>query len=216
MSAREFFMTDSYLDHPSEEVLERFLLHNAQEDELDRVETHILACEGCVSRLEQLELQIAAAKIALQELSRQPRPERAIERRSVKEWFTLRTLSWAGAAAVFALAIGLTPRFMLQTNPPTDVTLSANRGSETPLVPQGRPLHLHLTAPDVANGPVRVSVVDAYGSEVWTGAAKAQDERVELSLPKIEKAGSHFLRLYALRADKTSGDLLREFPFQVR
>ena len=44
-------MTD-YLDHPNEEALERFLRNEVQESELETIETHILACESCVTRLE--------------------------------------------------------------------------------------------------------------------------------------------------------------------
>ncbi len=209
-------MISSYLDHPSEEALERFLLHHAQEDELDRVETHILACDTCVARLEQLEFQIAAVKLALHELSQQPRTEHVAEKRSRTDWFTLRTLSWAGAAAVFAVAIALTPPLLTHAVPAADVTLSSNRGSEVAPVPQGRPLHLRLNAESVANGPVEVSLVSAYGSEIWKGNALARNDRVEVTIPKLDKSGFHFLRLYSRSADNRRGDLLREFSFTVK
>ena len=54
------------LDHPAEQVLERFLLNHCSQNELCEVETHILHCEGCVARLELLELQITAFKLCLQ------------------------------------------------------------------------------------------------------------------------------------------------------
>jgi anti-sigma factor RsiW len=209
-------MTRSHLDHPSEEALERFLLHHAQEDELDRVETHILACDACVSRLEQLEVQLAAVKLALHELSREPKAPPAQEKRSFKDWFSLRTLSWAGAVAALALTVTVAPRFVSQSTPAVEVSLSANRGSDAATVPQGRPLHLHLSAQDVSNGPVQVVMVDGNGSEVWKGAAKAQNDRVEVTVPKLDKPGTHFLRLYSVRVDNSAGDLLREFPFEVK
>ncbi len=209
-------MTSSHIDHPSEEALERFLLHNAQEDELDRVETHILACDACVSRLEELELQTAAVRLALQELSREPKSEPAFERRSRKGWFTFHNLSWAGAVAALVLTVTLTPRFLSPTVSPVDVSLSANRGLGAPTTPQGRPLHLHLSAQDVANGPVQVVIVEGDGAEVWKGVAKAQGDRVEVNVPKLDKPGTHFLRLYSLRGDKSPGELLREFPFEVQ
>ena len=55
-------------EHPSEETLERFLLHQSQQAEIEAVETHILACPSCVARLEIMETHIAATKIALGEL----------------------------------------------------------------------------------------------------------------------------------------------------
>ncbi len=53
--------------HPTEESLERFLLKHSQEEELAVVETHILACESCVARLESLEMNVAVMKLALGE-----------------------------------------------------------------------------------------------------------------------------------------------------
>lgn len=208
-------MTRSYLNHPSEEALERFLLHHAQEDELEGVETHILACNACVARLEEIELQIAATKLVLKELSGQPQAAQAATTSPRRTWFSVPALSWAGAVAVVALAIGLTPR-MMHTSPAVDIALSANRGLNTPSVPEDAPLHLHLAALDVANGPVDVSVVDGYGSEVWKGMAKAENERITITVPKLDKPGAHFLRLYSVNRDKTPGELLREFSFQVK
>lgn len=209
-------MSRSYLDHPSEEALERFLLHNAQEDELDRVETHILSCDACITRLEELEVQLAAVKLALQEISRDPKPASAAERRFRRDWFTFRTLSWASAVAALALVATLTPRFAAPKVQPVDLSLSATRGSDIPAVPHGRPLHMHLSALDISNGAVRVALVEGDGSEVWNGTAKAQDERVDVTVPKIDHPGTHFVRLYSLSPKNSPGDLLREFPFEVK
>ena len=59
----------AYLDHPAEEVLERFLLSHCSENELCEVETHILYCEACVDHLERLEIEITAVKRFLQKMS---------------------------------------------------------------------------------------------------------------------------------------------------
>ena len=55
-------------DHPAEEALERFLLHHSRQEELELLEIHILGCEACVNRLEKLEPEIAATKLALEHL----------------------------------------------------------------------------------------------------------------------------------------------------
>lgn len=208
-------MNSSYLDHPSEEALERFLLHHAQEDELDRVETHVLACNTCVARLEELEVQMAAVKLALRELSQASEAEKRAQR-SRNSWFTFRTMSWASALAAIALTVALTPRFFSHAVPAADVNLSANRGTEIATIPLGKPLHLHLSAPDVTNGPVEVIMVDANGAELWKGVAKAENERVDVNVPKLDQAGTHFLRLYSVHPDRSEGELLREFPFQAQ
>jgi anti-sigma factor RsiW len=209
-------MTCSYLDHPSEEALERFLLHHAQEDELERVETHILSCDACVTRLEELEIQLAAAKLALREVSQERKPAAAKERRSGNNWFTFRTLSWTGAVAALAVTVTVAPRFVSRTPAAVDVSLSATRGSGAEAVPLGRALHLHLNAPDIANGPVQVVMVDANGSEIWKRAAKAQDDHVDVTVPRLDQPGGHFLRLYSVSTDHTPRDLLREFPLEVK
>jgi anti-sigma factor RsiW len=209
-------MTCSYLDHPSEESLERFLLHHAQEDELERVETHILSCEACVTRLEELEIQLAAVKLALHEVSQELKPAAAKERRFRSDWFTFRTLSWASAVAVLALTVTVAPRFVSRAPAAVDVSLSATRGSSGSAVPLGKALHLHLSAPDIASGPVQVVMVDGNGSEVWRGAANAQDDRVNVAVPRLDQPGAHFLRLYAMSTNNKPGDLLREFPFDVK
>jgi len=52
--------------HPTEEELECFLLHHAEEDSFEAVEAHLLACASCVAHLETLEFRITVMKLALQ------------------------------------------------------------------------------------------------------------------------------------------------------
>ena len=61
-------MQNTPLEHPSEEMLERYVLHQSTELELDTIETHVLACESCVARLEDLEAYIGILRQAHQEL----------------------------------------------------------------------------------------------------------------------------------------------------
>ena len=61
-------MSDSYRDHPNEEALERFLLNTSPEEELEILESHILACGECVGLLKTLENEIAATRLALRQL----------------------------------------------------------------------------------------------------------------------------------------------------
>src|SRR5581483_6267260 len=53
------------LGHPREEALERFLLFQCKGEELGNIETHIVACDLCVTRLESLETQIAIVRLGL-------------------------------------------------------------------------------------------------------------------------------------------------------
>lgn len=198
-----------YFEHPTEEALERFLLHQSPEPEIETVETHVLACESCVARLELLETQIAATKMALEELRRELREkEYSREKRSWRAWFAPFSLSFAGAVACVALAIGL---FL-----PAQVNLSAYRGAETFFAPEWRPLHVHLNASDLADGPIAIQLVNGEGAEVWRGSGTVRNERVDVRLPRVTKSGSYFLRLYEPPKGSAEGDLLREYAFRTR
>ncbi len=208
-------MQNSYTTHPAEEALERFLLHQCPDEELDIVETHILACDGCVSRLEALETQIAATKVALEELERERTVAVAArQHRPLKTWFTVPNLSWAGAAAaVVAAGLIVTPQLSHRA-PAAEVTLSAYRGLETGVAPEGRPLHVHFDATDLPAGPVLVQLVNETGTELWKGSGVVSHEKVTISAPKIAQDGTYFFRLYD--TGKNQGELLREFSFQVK
>src|SRR5690242_2819120 len=180
-----------YLEHPTEEALERFLLHQSQEPEVEIVETHILTCESCVERLEELETYMATTKIALRELQRSCRiKETARQKRSWRAWFEVGGLSFAGAAAACAaLAFALLE--------PAQVNVSAYRGVETTFVPEWRPVQMHLHTADLPDGSVAVQLVNGEGVQVWKGANVIVHEQADLHLPRITKPGSYFLRLYA-------------------
>jgi anti-sigma factor RsiW len=209
-------MQNSYLNHPAEEALERFLLHQCPEEELETIETHILGCHGCVSRLEALESEIAAMKIALRELQPQQVAAAARQRHSWKTWFTVPNLSWAGvAAAIVAAGLIVTPQMMRQSASPADITLSANRGVERAAVPEGRPLHVRFDAPGLPEGRVGVQLVNETGTELWKGVGRVSRDKAEATAPKISQPGTYFFRLYSTGKGE-SDELLREFAFQVK
>ena len=204
-----------YVDHPTEETLERFLMHQMQEEELESMETHILACDSCVARLEELEIQLAATKIALAELHNQTVAENYAKEKSSR-WTWLKSHSWslAGATAALALAVTIVPRFANIS--PFETEVSAYRGSETTTIPAGRPLLLHLNAKDLPAEPVSVEIVNAEGNQVWKGNNVIDHEKVNAKLPEISAKGNYLLRLYASDKNGAPGDLLREFSFDVK
>lgn len=210
-------MQPTFLDHPTEEVLERFVLNRSGEEELETVETHILACDSCVARLESLENEIADIKIAAAEVRLDAvRKEYSAPKVSWRNWFTVPKLSWAGAAAALALGIALIPQFAHRTGPVAEVSLTAYRGLENPTVPAREPLHLHLNAADLPEGAVAVQIVDQQGLNVWKGSSEIRHDQVDITVPSMTKSGTHFLRLYQTGKDNPEGDLLREFAFQVK
>jgi len=203
-------MNEPYREHPNEEALERFLLNMSSEGELETVETHVLACEYCVDQLETLETQIAATRLALQKLESKPASKRSVDRSGHwRTWFTLPKLSFATAG--LAMAAGA-----ILFSIPRDVNITAYRGSETAIVSEGRPLHMHLNAAGLDPGPVAVELANKKGSIVWKGTSSIARDTVDVHLPRITESGPHFLRLYSVPAAGTESDLLREFTFQAK
>ena len=209
-------MQNTYLEHPVEETLERFLLNQAEGEELEAVETHILACDSCVARLEALEVQTAAMKLALQEFHKE-QVAKAVARQQApfRSWFTVPHLSMAGAVAALALGIFIAPQVFKHNAAPLAVTLMAYRGQETNVVAKNHPLHVHLNANDLNEKTVQVELVDDRGAELWKGTAPVQKDEVDVTVPEIAQTGAHFFRIYA-PASNGEGELLREFAFQVK
>lgn len=212
-------MQNSYLDHPVEEALERFLLHQSPEEELDAVETHILGCDTCVARLEALETEIAVMKNALGQLQQQQAAAAAAgaQPRSWKSWFTVPHMVWASTAvAALAAVLIITPEIAHRSGPAVDVSMSAFRGVEAISVPEGRSLNVRFNAADLPAGPVIVQLVDYTGKQVWKTEASVTHDQVNITAPQISHAGPYFFRLYAPAQNGQQGELLREFSFQAK
>jgi len=132
-----------------------------------------------------------------------------------KAWFPVSRLSCAAAAAALLLVTLVAPRFVTYSNPAADVYISAYRGLEAGLVPIGRPLHVHINAAGLPNGPVSVQLINDQGSEIWIEKAFIQHERVDVTAPKLTKRGAYYIRVYSAAPDKT-GKLVREYYFGAK
>jgi hypothetical protein len=202
--------------HPTEDDLELFVLSRSSEEQLERLETHILACDCCVTRLENLEIQIGATKLALRDMQREQLAKAASRRSNWRAGFRVPSFSLVGAVATVALGIIVVPAFFQHGSPVAQVNLSTYRGTEDgSTVPEGRRLHVHLNASDLAEGSVIVDVVDDRGVEVWKGSAAIRHEQVEVLVPPITERGTHFLRLHTPNQANAESDLLREFVLHV-
>jgi hypothetical protein len=200
-------MNEPYREHPTEDALQRFLFNQSEEEELEIVESHFLACDACVTRLEALELEIASLKRAAreqmaEEAARKAQP--AARRGHFFGWCTWPQISLAGAAlAACALAVTF-------VSIPRDVNLVAERGNETQTVSEWLPLHLHLQAREMKPGPVTVEVVDLAGNKIWRGAAAVRNEEIEVSAPRLKAAGYFAVQVYS------ADDLVGEYTLKAR
>jgi hypothetical protein len=227
-------MTNQFLEHPNEETLERFLLRRSEDQELEVVETHILACDSCITRLEALELQLTdlTSALALSEEDRIQKSLQEARKPTWRSWFTMSSLSWAGAAcAALALGLAVIPQSIHRLSPTnienaqavegalsacntsTASSLSACRGAESAVLPSHRPLDLRVDTTDIPPGAVKVQVVNSTGLEVWKGKATVNSEQAQIAMPQLAESGPYFLRLYS---DGTDKELLREFRFEVK
>ncbi|HZS53348.1 MAG TPA: hypothetical protein VFA65_03020 [Bryobacteraceae bacterium] len=202
-------MQPTYFDHPAVDVLERFVLHRCSEDELEIVETHMLACESCVCTLENLEVEIAATKLALEHVAAQQQ-EKVVSAEPRKQfwrsWFSVPTLSWAGAGLAACA-------FCLFAFVPAGVQLQSERGTATVTVPEWRNARLSLVDAGLPAGSLQAEVVSETGSLVWSGTATSTQGEAKLDLPRMTHPGTYFARLYTAGAEH---ELLAEFRFEVK
>lgn len=210
-------MQDVVLDHLSEDVLERYVLRNVSGEERELVECHILGCEECIARLEDLDGYVAAFKVASKELAWETHSYSQIEPNWRMHRFTPGKLAWA---AVFALLlVSLLPRFVTKGPAaiPLRVNVSAWRGVDVATVATGRALDVQLNSTDLPAGTVLIQLVDARGKELWRGPASVRDESVKVVLPALSRRDNYFVRLYSVSSHGNAyGDLLREFGLRAK
>ena len=213
-------MQNSYLEHPSEEMLERYILHHSNEMELDTVETHVLACDNCIARLEDLESYVAVMREANRELQleRAQQPAKQSVATIVFNWLTPQRMALVGAAAVLAITVSIGPLYRSGDHDATPVSasLSAWRGAEAHTLPANHPLKVHLNASDIREHQVWAELVDGRGNEVWQSATSIARDSADVKLPALASSQNYFLRLYTAENNGTRpGDLLREFAFRT-
>jgi hypothetical protein len=213
-------MQNSYLEHPSEEMLERYILHHSNDRELETIETHVLACDDCITRLEDIESYIAIFR----EASRQLQWERAQQNvrqsiaKKISDWLTPRRMGLIGAAAALAIIVSIGPLYRSTRRHaiPLAATLSAWRGTGERTLPANHPLNLHLNASDLQQNRVWAELVDSRGNQLWRGSTSIARDTADVKLPALAASQNYFLRLYAAEENGTrAGDLLREFAFRT-
>lgn len=203
---------NTMLEHPAEEALERFVLHQSSDDEIEAVETHFLACESCLDRLEQVELHISVTKLALQQLHLERVAESVAKQKVKPRWFSVPGLSIAGALATLAIALSVVPGIHREKSASVDIELTAYRGLESPVLPKNHNLHVHLNANGLEINPARVTLVNSDGIELWNGQAPIRDHFVTVFVPQIHSTGAHFFRIYA---PGQNSDPVREFAVDI-
>ena len=231
-------MNSLCLEHVSEKLLERYLAQQGSESEVEVVETHLLVCDSCRGRLDELEDYRSVVRQGFALLASQPQKSKA------PGWFRglpawgLPSWSWSfrgswprwsprdwllvPAAAMLALAALLVApamqrEAMQHEAGPVDVSLTSERG-ETQLVaaPQGRKLQLRLDSSGLPDGQVSVEIVDINGNAITEQQALAHSNHATVRVAHLA-IGVYYARIYSSKGGHLDSDrLLREFAFQVR
>jgi anti-sigma factor RsiW len=217
------------LEHTSEEVLERYLAQRGSESEIEVVETHLLVCESCRVRLDELEDYRAVMRQGFGLLASQPEqlPARAAFRGLpawiLPRWSTNWSPGWLPnwsllpAAVALVLAVILVAPSMRRPAGTVEVALTSERGSNTAPVdlPGGSTLQLHLDAAGLPAGQVSVEIVDGAGTAINQQQVVARSNQLAVGIQHLA-SGTYYARIYSSKNGRLdSGRLLREFVFQV-
>jgi len=189
--------------HESDDQLELYALDRLSELEAARVEDHVILCDVCRDRLEEVGTFAFAMRDALL-----TQPAMADRERFgwLRSWFAGPRLAMAGAFAAVLLAVGI--YWMGGSSRMASVAslqLTAIRGSEVQAVAAARELDLTVTDAPAEGAPFRLEVVDSGGAGVWTGTGLEAKVKTRLA------PGDYFVRLYSAQ-----GQLLHEYEFRVR
>ena len=183
------------------EALERFSLGLEPLEETEKFEEHLLICERCQERYEEIERYAIGVRSAAAELQRKPAPRQSW-------WHLPRMIPVFAVLTLLVMGALFLTRMGGQPVAPLAVALIASRGT-APMgeAPAGRSL---LVTPDIVGiatpGPYRLEVVDGRGHSTWQGPYDASQPA---AVPP-QGSGPHFVRLYS-----TSGHLLREYGLHI-
>lgn len=192
--------------HEPDDQLELYALDRLPEDAMERVEEHVLICDHCRTRLDDIGEFAYTMRQSLLAAQTDRIP-------SAPGWFAGWHLKAVlGGALAFALlcvvVFAYRSRQLPSLVPVASLTLSAVRG-ESAVADPSREYDLILRAASGAN--LAVDVVDAGGKVVWSGTAAAHSDGVRARVTKPLQPGSYFVRLKS-----ASGELVHEYGLDIR
>lgn len=204
--------------HLAEDALEEYAFNRLPEAELEAFEEHLLLCEPCQQRLQEVDEYIGAMKVGIAAHKAQPSSAFSIPAFRAAPIPALRAAApmiWTTACALLLLLTAPALMRMLGRLPAqaAPVELAAFRGTESMAQgPADRPLDLSIDAADLpVFAAYRITVVTSSGRSRWSGIAAAQSGRLLAHIPEHLPPGVYWVRLSA-----EPGELLREFGLRVQ
>lgn len=190
--------------HPDQDQLENYALGRLSgEEEIERIETHLLICHACQDELAATDDYVAAMKGALAEreaILAEPKPAK---------WWNWRPVP-AFSLALAALSVAVVVSYQLTPSREiAGVTLRSVRGArEAADAPANTPLNLTVQSDQLkVDSTYRVEVVDAAGNPVWSGSPEGTAVKIE----KGFSAGAYWVRL-----KDASGTLVQEYGLNLK
>lgn len=200
--------------HVQEEKLEDYAVNALFGPELASVEEHLLVCNTCQDKLEEVErytkaMQAAAVRIRL-EKSAMPLFPSAWNR--FRGWVPAPLPVFSGAFAMIAMLVVFGVNRADKPDSPVDVELQAVRGDARNTAKAGHPLRLRLDARGVPQMPVwNIDILNAEGATLWTGTGTGSEPWIRASVAKSFTPGNYFVRLL-----KNDHDVIREYQLFLR
>jgi hypothetical protein len=199
-------IVDTVTFHESEDRLELYALRRLPDSEVEPVENHLLVCDACRERLEE----VSAFAFSMRETLKD-KPVVVSDARWFGHWFGLMPrprLAMAGVFAAISLAVGV---YRISGNahiaPVASLQLTALRGSEIKTVVRARELDLAFTDAPASS---RLDIVDAGGVTVWTGTLRSGAGRAEAKIAQVLSPGDYFARV-----STGPGQPRHEYQFKV-
>jgi hypothetical protein len=194
-----------YSSHVEEELLEQYSVGCLAESQVARVEEHVLLCEACQDKLEQIDSWIMSVRRAGARLP-------AESKNLWQFWKLPQFVPALAAIALLVLAAGVGLEITHKgAVTPLAITLEVTRGESVASVPAGKPL---LLQPGLEGLPrfaqYRLEVVDQSGHSVRQAKLQTGSSVAGTSIPGIT-VGVYFVRVYS-----PSGELLREYGIEAK
>lgn len=196
--------------HPEDEALERNAMGRLEEPELGELEEHLLVCEPCQHRQQEMDEYVAVARDACRQERDEapdapPAPGWILWLRQAGGWGTGAAL----AAAAVALAVWI-PSPGPAPGPPQTVELESVRSAAAPDAAAGRALRLRLDVGGLRREPLRGFLVTETGEPSAELDVTRVEDRAEAVWEPGLKPGNYVVRL------RQNGATVREYILRVR
>lgn len=205
-------MKASFSSHVPEQLLERYALHQLDEEQLAIVEEHLLICPACQDHLTQVDEYVQALKLAATEV----RNRRSGHGRWLPDFRRIPVAAYLLATTTI-VALALVIPWQGRNVPYHEVILEAARGASPIPVAEasaGSFLVLRMDVSEIVrSGGYEVSVVNSVGRELWRAGGHANQNQLSIPVSVRLSAGRYWIRLFDTSQPP---DLLREYGLELR